>query len=183
MRSPPGRHPDRRHGTPRNASGHDSAPWTGRTCRPPRVRRQNAWAAGTASDRPSCSSSQRSSTHALIMASGPQAAAATPPGEALRRGRGRQSEQLAVGVAAGGGLVLGGRHASAEGARWGWKPPPREDLAERSPARRSTCRGEMRKLARSSRAVPCAWQPAVGAFEAQRPVRGQHPAWQAARQQ
>ena len=160
MRSPPGRHPVRGHGTPRNASGHDSAPWAGHACRPPGVSRQHARppppprtglrAVRSSARRPtfwSCSRIRRQLP-------------ATRPGKALRRGRGRRSAQLAVGVAAGGGLALGRRHVGAEVHGGGGRRLRGEDLAERSPARRSTCRGEMRKLARSSRCRPCAWQPA-----------------------
>ena len=111
-------------------------------------------AAGTTSNWPPCSSSQRSSIRALIMAPGPPASCATPSGEALRREIGRRTSQLAVGVAVGGGLAPARRQAGAVDAdvQGGGGPPCRgEDSAERSAPPRSTCLGEMRKLARSSR--------------------------------
>ena len=70
-------------------------------------------AAGTTSNWPPCSSSQRSSIRALIMAPGPPASCATPSGEALRREIGRRTSQLAVGVAVGGGLAPARRQVGA----------------------------------------------------------------------
>ena len=154
MRSPPGRHPVPGHGTPRNASGHDSAPWAGHACRPPRVRRQNAGL--RAPPRTDLGVVRRSARRPTFWSWSRirRQLPATGPGKALRRGRGRQSEQLAVGVAAGGALPLARRHAGAVDAEvhaGGGRRFRGDDLAERSPAPRWTCQDEMLKLAGSSR--------------------------------